>query len=356
MAMIRKRVGSKKGEDGIARKTVTWQAVVRRQDCPNQTKTFKTKREAESWATSVEDAINKDEYIPSPESKRRKICDMLERYRKTEVPKKRDAKNYNRHLDFWIEKIGDYKISTVTRAMVVGIRDEMAEDRASGTVNRYIATLRHAFNIAVTDWEWANKNPLQRIMLTEPRGRDRHLSDDEIKALLDAASKSDHPHLYPMVLIALTTGARRGEISGLRWGDIDLAKGRALLQQTKNTDKRTLALVPQVIAELRKLQKVRRIDNDLIFANPNNGKRTYQSFEVSWCRARDTAGLTDFRFHDLRHTFASRLAMDGRSLAEIAAILGHRTLAMVQRYAHLTDSHVQTAMEQTALKVLGDGT
>jgi integrase len=99
---------------------------------------------------------------------------------------------------------------------------------------------------------------------------------------------------------------------------------------------------------------VRRIDTDLIFANPNNGKRTYPGFEVSWRIARADAGLEGFRFHDLRHTFASRMAMDGRSLAEIAAALGHRTLAMVQRYAHPTDSHVHSAMEQTALKVLGD--
>jgi len=355
VAMIRKRLGAQKGANGKARQTIAWQAVVRRQDCPTRSKTFKTRREAESWATSIEDAINKDEYLPSPESKRRTIRDMLERYRKTELPKKRDFKNYERHIDFWIEKIGIYKISAVSRAMIVEIRDEMAEERAPATVNRYIATLRHAFNIAVTDWEWTNKNPLQRILLTEPRGRDRHLSDDEIKALLDAASQSEHPHLYPIVLIALTTGARRGEITGLRWGDVDLSNGRALLQQTKNTDKRMLALVPYVITELKKLQKVRQIDSDLVFASPNPiGKRTYPGFEASWRVARDEAGLRDFRFHDLRHTFASRMAMDGRSLAEIAAALGHRTLAMVQRYAHLTDSHIQTAMEQTALKVLGD--
>ncbi|MCH7475013.1 MAG: site-specific integrase, partial [Gemmatimonadetes bacterium] len=225
-----------------------------------------------------------------------------------------DRRNYERHIDVWIDRVGGYKISALPRSLIVEIRDEMAQTRQPATVNRYLATLRHAFNLAVTDWEWANKNPLQRIMLTEARGRDRHLSDKEITALLDAAKSSAHPHLYAMVLIALTTGARRGEITGLRWGDVDLSKGRALLQHTKNTDKRTLALVPQVTAELKKIQKVRRIDSDLIFENPNNGKRTYKDIEMSWREARATACLEDFRFHDLRHSAASYLVMNGATL------------------------------------------
>jgi len=116
-----------------------------------------------------------------------------------------------------------------------------------------------------------------------------------------------------------------------------------------------LALVPQVIDELNKLKKVRRITNDLIFGNPESGKAAYFHFEDAWRVARDKAGIKDFRFHDLRHTFASFMAMDGRTTAEIAGALGHKTLAMVKRYSHLSDTHVQTAMEQTGLKVLGDG-
>jgi integrase len=280
---------------------------------------------------------------------------MLERYRKSELHKKKDARNYERHLDFWIEQVGDTTISGLTRARIIEIRDQMASKKSAATVNRYLATFRHAFNIAVTDWEWASKNPLQRIKLSEPRGRDRHLADDEIKALLKATSESDHPHLHAIVLIALTTGARRGEIMGLSWQDVDLSAGRAVLHKTKNTDKRALVLVPQVVEALRAIQRVRRIDSDVIFGNPNPaGKRTYGHIEAAWREARDKAELEDFRFHDLRHTFASRMAMNGKTLREIAEALGHRTLAMVQRYSHLTDSHVQTAMEETALRILGD--
>jgi len=174
----------------------------------------------------------------------------------------------------------------LTRATVIEIRDEVLEDRAAGTVNRYLATLRHAFNIAVTDWEWASKNPLQRIKLPEPRGRDRHVQDDEIKALLGAFKESDHPHLYPAVWVALTTGAIRGEILGLRWRDIDLSTRRATLHDTKNEDKRTLALAPQVVEALRELQKVRRTDSDLIFDMVVNGggKRTYTNYEGGLAR------------------------------------------------------------------------
>jgi integrase len=346
VATIRKREG-KRG--------TTWQAIVRKKDSRPITKSFRLKRDAEDWATSVEDALNKDEFVPTPEGRRRTIRDMLERYRKTELQKKKDSRNYERHLDFWIEQIGSTTISGLTRARVIEIRDEMAEDRAAGTVNRYIATLRHAFNIAVTDWEWASKNPLQRIKLAEPRGRDRHLTDDEIKTLLETTRESDHPHLYAIVLTALTTGARRGEITGLNWKDVDLSTGRAILHRTKNTDKRAIVLVPQVVEALRTIQKVRRIDSDLVFDNPNPaGKRTYGNLESAWRTARDKAGLEDFRFHDLRHTFASRMAMNGKTTREIADALGHKTLEMVKRYSHLTDAHVQTAMEETALRILGD--
>lgn len=347
MAAIRKRKGTGK--------KVRWQAQVRRDGHHPQTKTFDTKAEAEAWAASIETAINRDEFVPSPEAKRRTVREMLERYLKTEVPKKRQKRNDIRHAKFWIEKLGSYRISAVTRAQIIEIRDQMATQRAPATVNRYLATLRHAFSIAELDWEWANKSPTKRIMLSEPRGRDRHLDNDEVRSLLAASKSSDHPHLYAMVLIALTTGARYGEIEGLTWVDIDLKKGRAVLQETKNTDKRLIVLVPQVTNALREVRKIRRIDSDAVFGRINpDGRRTFPSFRNAWLAALNQAEIDNFRFHDLRHTFASRMAMRGHSLPEIAGALGHRTLAMVQRYAHLTEGHVHSAMESTALSVLGE--
>ena len=345
MATIRKREGEKTGTDGKVRKTVRYQAVVRLGGHPPQYGSFRTKTEAKEWATSIEDAINKDEHIPNREAKRRTVSEVLERYRQSELSKKRDKVNVERYLNFWIARIGNLKLTRVTRPLIIEIRDEMLADKSPATVNRYLATLRHAFRLACVDWGWLNTNPVQHVILTEPRGRVRHLSDDEIKALLASAKESEHPHLYAIVLIALTTGARRGEIASLRWKDVDLSTRRAILHETKNDERRTLAIVPQVVDELKKLRKVRRIDDDLIFANLNNGKRTYSTVESAWQIAIEKAKLDDFRFHDLRHTFASHLVMSGVDMMTGKALLGHATLTMTMRYSHLAPDHRMRAIK-----------
>ena len=126
------------------------------------------------------------------------------------------------------------------------------------------------------------------------------------------------------------------------------------MHDTKNRERRTLTLVPPVVKELKKHRKVRRIDTDLIFTHPATGKPNPFYFDQAWRQARDSAKLKDFRFHDLRHSCASYLAMNGATTAEIAAVLGHKTLAMVKRYSHLSDEHVRDVVERTAAKVLGD--
>ena len=346
MAYFRKRPG-KKG--------VRWQAVIRKGGRRSQVGTFRTKGEAEEWARNIEAAISKGSYLPSYEAKRRTVRELLERYKETEIPKKRDQVNPKLRADFWIQRLGDLKLFELSRAAIVEVRDELAKGRAPATVNRYLALLSHACTIAEREWEWIDSNPLRKVSrLQEASGRVRYLSDDEREKLLSACRDSDHPHLYAIVLIALTTGARKGEIFGLRWKDVDLGSRMAILHDTKNKERRTLTLVPQVADELRELQKVRRIDDDSIFTSMKIGKSNSSYFEKAWRKAMDAAKLKDFRFHDLRHSCASYLAMNGATIAEIAAVLGHKTLEMVKRYSHLSDEHVRGIVERTAMKVLGD--
>ncbi len=345
MATIRKRDGAK---------GTRYQALVRL-DGVVRTSTFRTKSEAKVWAARAEAAITEGKHVPTVESKRRTVQDLLERYKNSVIPLKRDQRNPERYADFWIEKIGDRKLFKLSRATLVAVRDELAEERAPSTVNRYLALMSHACTMAEREWEWMTENPMRKVgRLKESTGRVRYLSDAERGKLLTAARDSEHPHLYAIVLLALTSGARKSEILELRWTDIDLVEGRAILQKTKNRDRRTLTLVAQVVEELRNIQKVRRIDDGRVFANPDTKRSIQNSFETNWRKARAEAGLKDFRFHDLRHSCASYLAMNGATLAEIAAVLGHKTLAMVKRYSHLSDEHVTDVVERTALKVLGD--
>jgi integrase len=129
-----------------------------------------------------------------------------------------------------------------------------------------------------------------------------------------------------------------GELLSLRWTDLDLTRGVARLECTKNGERRTLPLKGHALAVLRDLAAVRRRDSPLVF--PSTNGRTPACFTKPWERALTEAGIENFRFHDLRHSCASYLAMMGATPTDIAAVLGHKTLAMVKRYAHLSDEHV----------------
>ena len=338
MAQIRKRVG-KNG--------ARYMAVVRREG-QSRTATFKTKSEALKWAGLIEAEITKGKHLPPTESKRKSVRDLMTRYKEIVIPKQKDQRNPKRHADFWIDRLGDLKLSRLSPAVLVEVRDELSKDKAASTVNRYLAVMSHACTLAEREWGWLESNPVRRVgRLREPAGRVRYLTDKERGRLLKVVKATDHPHLYPIVLIALTTGARRSEILNLRWRNVDLRKGIAVIEDSKNNERRSMTLVPQVLEELSKLRKIRHIDDDLIFLHPKSGKPSYFFFEQSWREARQKARIKDFRFHDLRHSCASYLAMNGATTAEIAAVLGHKTLAMVKRYSHLSDEHVRGVVEKT---------
>jgi integrase len=138
----------------------------------------------------------------------------------------------------------------------------------------------------------------------------------------------------------------------LRWPDVDLKRGTLTFHQTKNGERRAVPLTGQALALMGQHAKVRRLDTMLVFPNAT-GKRPVgirEAFEG----AVERAGIVDFRFHDLRHTFASYLAMNGASLLEIAEVLGHKTLAMVKRYAHLCEAHTRGVVERMNRAVFGE--
>ncbi len=349
MARIEKRTLT----DGSTR----YKAIIRRKGYPFKTKTFRTRAQANAWAKRVEVMILDHRALPTWEADRRTVADLVDRYIDTMVyrrekdsqgkvqlvPLKKSAVDCVICLRWWKEQIGDRKLTEVTPALLVEYRDRLGNEttrrgkRAAGTLNRYLAYLSHAFTVATKEWGWMESNPVTKVAkLKEPRGRVRFLSDEERERLIEACQNSSDPRLLPLVVLAISTGARQGELLRLRWPDVDLQRGVAVLHETKNDERRAIPVAGHALDLLGELSRVRRIDTDLVFAN-ESGKAHFP--KGPWLKALKAAAIADFRFHDLRHSAASYLAMNGATLAEIAEVLGHKTLAMVKRYSHLTEAH-----------------
>ena len=143
------------------------------------------------------------------------------------------------------------------------------------------------------------------------------------------------------------------ELLTLTWPAVDLRRGRLILHDTKNRERRAVPLVGHARELVQQLAQVRRQDAPFLFPRPDGRKPL--RLEYAWQRARQQAELPDFRFHDLRHSTASYLAMNGASLMDIAVMLGHKTLDMVRRYAHLTDAHVDSVVRKMNAKIFGPG-
>ena len=224
-----------------------------------------------------------------------------------------------------------------------------ARRRSGATVNRYLATLSHLFTTALMEWRLIDRNPVRDVVKKkEARGRIRFLRDDERAALLNACVKSAWPGLYALVLLAISTGARRGELMRLQWMDvtIDGPAPQAIIEDTKNGDPRRIPLVGKALEALRALRLSNNGRSQFVFPSRAGPDKPYHAFDAHWYAALTLAGITDFRFHDLRHTCASYLASQGASLLEIADVLGHRTMAMVKRYSHLAQEHKTAVIER----------
>ncbi len=352
MATVQKRTWIDK-EGG---QRTSYRVQVRKRGFPPVTATFDRKTDADKWARETEADMARRRYFPQHEAGRHTLADLVDRQLESvKIDRPHDYERQRIILGWWKEKLGDYTLATITPDLIGRHRDQLQtkEGLAPATVNRYLSALSKAFNNAVKEWHWLPDNPLRNVSKKkEPKGRERHLSKDkELPALLDACRESEYKPLYLIVLFALTTGMRRGELLGLRWQDIDLERRTAVLHNTKNGDRRSVLIVPEVAALLAEHGKVRKIDNDSIFVS--DGSSEVWLFDKAWYHALKTAKIKDFRFHDLRHTAASYLAMSGATVPELAAVLGHRTLQMVKRYAHLSDQHTEAVVERMTRKYFG---
>ncbi|MHC4182599.1 MAG: tyrosine-type recombinase/integrase [Planctomycetota bacterium] len=215
------------------------------------------------------------------------------------------------------------------------------------TVNRLIATLKHMFTKA-TDWEMVDEGVLKKIgkvkLLPENNRRLRYLIKEECGELINSCEG----HLKPIVITALNTGMRKREILNLKWDNVDLKHGFILLDKTKNGHRREIPINQDLRNVLETMYhgtggKLRRIDIPHIFYYHKSGK-PYKDVKRSFATACRKAGIKDFKFHDLRHTFASHLVMAGVDITTVSRLLGHQSLTMTLRYAHLAPNHLSNAV------------
>ena len=311
---------------------------------PRVSETFSTRRDAKRWADRTAEAIRQRRYDPGSKSEQHSVRDLVQRYRQEKLPTLADQVSTSRRLDWWAQQLGwDTTLSHLTPETISAAMDRLAKAGLSGkplspsTVRRFLNVLGGAMGAATKDWFWLRENPCTKVRRpSEPRGRMRFLDDDERLRLLCACQESSEKRLYPLVVCALFTGARQGELLQLKWRDVDLERGIATIHHSKNGDRRALAITGQAAVALQVWSQVRSTDIELLFPS----RRLTACFpQRAWQAAREAAQIEDFRFHDLRHSFASYLAMSGATLAELAEALGHRSLTMVKRYAHLTEGH-----------------
>lgn len=355
MATIEKRTTN----DG----STSYRAKIRLRGFPAQSATFARLTDARMWVQQTEAAIREGRYFKTSQSKKRTLADALARY-EAEILKpkgKKKAVNQRIHLTWWKDQLGAYTLADISTALIVEQRsklmkhDDDDKGRAIGnsTANRYTTSLSHVFSVAMSEWEWVESNPVSRVKkLKEPRGRVRFLSDEEREALLEACEASDNKMLYMVVVLALSTGARKMELLSLRWKDVDLKRQVITLHETKNGERRVLPLQGRAFSLMTAHSKVRSLRSDYVFASEKKNQPT--DMRTSWVTALVRAGIEDFRFHDLRHSAASYLAMNGASLAEIAEVLGHKTLQMVKRYAHLSEAHTSKVVASMNERIFGN--
>jgi len=352
-----KGIDKRVGKDGA----ISYRARVRVKGHPPVTKTFNSYTLAKKWKKNTEVEIDSGRYFDKLESQKHTLGEAVDRYIELVLPRKpKNASNVQQHLLWWKKQLGDYTLDSLKPSLVAEMRDLLTTEstyrnkaRSPATVVRYLSSLSHLFTVAINEWGWLNENPIRKIAKPKiSNNRVRFLSDDERIRILDGCKKSRCPVLYLVVLLALSTGMRSGEILKLTRKDVDFDLCVLTLQDTKNGEVRSIPLIGLPL-ELLKAHCFALPENYLLlFPSPKSPKRPID-IRSAWEKVIKDAGVQDFRFHDLRHTTASYLAMNGHSLLDIATLLGHKDLQMTKRYAHLSQEYKKGMISTMMDKILG---
>jgi len=332
-AKLPKGVYRRRNQDGAV-----YMALVRLKGFKPVSRTFPTAGEAIAWAeaTRRELGAERERGQARPDLPKLTVGGLIREYLADPVTKAlRSYGTYQDRLDWWVAQYGTARILDLSVLALREARAKLVPGRAPATVNRHLAAMRAVWNwgraagLVPAERTWPTK-----LMLTEPKGRTRYLSDGELRRLLEEA-KARGPTEHAMVIVSLATGVRQSELLRLTWADVDFERARARVLLSKNGESRAVHLPAVAVDALRAILRQGVVSATHCFVD--SGGEPYRKDTVNWWWnvVRERAGLTDFRWHDLRHSCASFLAQKGATLLEIGSVLGHKSPSVTMRYAHL---------------------
>ena len=316
----------------IRKRKNKWQVVVRRKGFPPVAKTLIKYSDAKKFANEIENKINKGIFQDFSEAHNLILADILKRYRDEVCPKRKWGQHEVLRINKLLRnKICKYSIARVTPHMIAKLRDELSPNYAASTVNKYLTIISVVYNLARTEWDINCINPVSKIKrMSEPEFSDERLSPETEMILLKHAAHSKAYWLKAMIIVALESGMRRGELMKLKRSDCDLEKRIATLKDTKNGTTRKIGLSIRAITELKRLTP--SIDGRFF-------PTSIEQFKSCWRKLKKQSGLKT-RFHLLRHEWASRMFESGWDISAVATQGGWKDWKVLRRYTKLSPEYL----------------
>lgn len=326
---------------------------------PRKSQTFTIKKIAKDWAREEETKMRDGRSGMAKMGDHHTAAEMIDDYIRKTLPYKTKKQRYIRQqtqqLLWWKKEIGKHTLSNLTKPLLIEKRDKLKAKLGPATVNRYLAALSHVFTVAIDEWEWLETSPLARVKrMKEPKGRIRYLKDDERPDFLKACMMEKRKPLFVIAVLIIACGARKEEITAIPLKNVDVNRGMATTEETKNSEPKTFFITGFALQLLRKyVEENKYFKRKFLFSN-RTGKRPIL-IDKEFRRACDRAGIDDFTVHSLRHTHASYLAMEANADAKtIAESLNQKSLTMANRYTHLSKGYIASKVEEMNNKIFGD--
>jgi integrase len=338
-----------------------YKAIIKKNGVDLKSKTFTRKGDAVAWSKRVEADQELMEALGTRGAGMR-FEELVDEYMAQWSGK---CINQGIRAKYWMDKLGSIRLVDINADMIrqqlkeleagkckrgdgVGRSKALTKNRSGSTVNRYRTVLSAVFKYAIGEG-YVTINPVSRVPPRKVSNqRTRFLSESERTRLLAACKASTWDKFHVLVLTAMTTGMRKAELLNLRWSDVDFDKGLAFLGDTKNGEQRYCPIPGFVVDELKVFREVGR---GLLFPSEIKPDKP-REFTKHWLKALADAGIQNFRWHDLRHTAASMLVMNGATLYETGEVLGHKSTQTTARYAHLSTEHKSELVNRVMTKAV----